>query len=126
MAKSINQVILMGRLTRDPELRVTGTGKNVVSASLAVDKFGKTEQTNYFDLVAWDKTAELIEKYLSKGSKILVQGYLDHRTWEQDGNKRSKVDVIVNDVTFLDSNENTSKAPEPKQDSPIDLSDIPF
>ena len=145
MAKSINQVILMGRLTRDPELRTTPTGKNVCSFSLAVDRaFGQDDSADFFDITAWDKLGELVNQYLSKGRRCLVQGRLSFRSWEQDGQKRSKVEVIATDVTFLDGPSGDSdtaprsdapSAPAKKNkdvviedidDKPIDLSEIPF
>ena len=140
MAKSINQVILMGRLTRDPELRTTTTGKSVVNFSLAVDKGGQDAGADFFEIVAWEKLAELVAQYLSKGRRCLVQGRLSQRQWEQDGQKRSRIEVMANDVTFLDGPSGNSEgtrapasqptSPEPKADAvvddEIDLSDIPF
>ena len=145
MAKSINQVILMGRLTRDPELRTTPTGKNVCSFSLAVDrKFGQDDGADFFDITAWDKLGELVAQYLAKGRRCLIQGRLTYRAWEQDGQKRSKVEVIAEDVTFLDgpgdstgggapssapaapSKKNQDVVIEDIDDKPIDLSEIPF
>ncbi len=146
MARAINQVILMGRLTRDPEMRTTPSGKNVTSFSLAVDRPTSDDSADFFDITAWEKTGELVNQYLSKGRRCLVQGRLSFRSWEQDGQKRSKVEVIANDVTFLDGpnggdNNNASSnnsapsssskqtkdvAPEDIDDKPIDLSEIPF
>ena len=140
MAKSINQVILMGRLTRDPELRTTTTGKSVVNFSLAVDKGGQDAGADFFEIVAWEKLAELVAQYLSKGRRCLVQGRLSQRQWEQDGQKRSRIEVMANDVTFLDGPTGNSEganalasqptSSEPKADAvvddEIDLSDIPF
>ncbi len=145
MAKSVNQVILMGRLTRDPELRTTPTGKNVCSFSLAVDRaFGQDDSADFFDITAWDKLGELVNQYLGKGRRCLVQGRLSYRAWEQDGQKRSKVEVIATDVTFLDSPADNSGGSTPQaqqpapskknqdvviediDDKPIDLSEIPF
>ncbi len=139
MAKSINQVILMGRLTRDPELRSTTNGKNVVNFSLAVDKFGQDAGADFFDVVAWEKLAELINQYLSKGRRCLVQGRLSQRSWEgDDGKKRYRTEVVATDVTFLDGpnqggQEAAASAPatDKKEDTlpdddGIDLSDIPF
>lgn len=146
MARAINQVILMGRLTRDPEMRTTPSGKNVTSFSLAVDRPGNDDSADFFDITAWEKTGELVNQYLSKGRRCLVQGRLSFRSWEQDGQKRSKVEVIANDVTFLDgpngdnggsntgsaapapssSKQNKDVAPEDIDDKPIDLSEIPF
>ncbi len=152
MSKSINQVILMGNLTRDPELRTTPSGQSVCSFSLAVNRSWQgqdgTQQdaVDYFDITAWGKLGELVNQYLSKGRKCLVQGRLSQRSWDQDGQKRSKVEVVASDVTFLDGggagNDGGSPAPRssaPKRssksdepavedidDKPIDLSEIPF
>jgi single-strand DNA-binding protein len=108
MARSLNQVTLMGNLTRDPELRQTPTGQNVTSFSLALnrsykDSSGEWQATDYIDIVCWGPLAERVSQYLSKGRRCLVQGRLQSRSWEQDGAKRSKVEVLANDVTFLDS-----------------------
>ncbi len=103
MAKSINQVMLMGRLTRDPELRSTTTGKSVVNFSLAVDRYGQDAGADFFDIVAWEKLGELVNQYLSKGRRCLVQGRLSQRSWEgDDGKKRYRTEVVATDVTFLD------------------------
>lgn len=160
MARSLNQVTLMGNLTRDPELRQTPNGQNVTSFSLALNRSYKDasgewqEATDYIDIVCWGPLAERVAQYLSKGRRCLVQGRLQSRSWEQDGNKRSKVEVLANDVTFLDgrggdsesSSGSNSEAPEPSEskpkaskkakkddvviedigDEPINLDDIPF
>lgn len=149
MAKSLNQVILMGRLTRDPELRTTTSGKSVVSISIAVDRYSG-EETDFFEITAWEKLAEIVSQYMSKGSKVLVQGRLQLDRWEKDGQKSSKVTVTATDITFLDTpggnddpkghkpatqNEVLEAAGEFKRrdvaptdidDKPIDLSEIPF
>ena len=107
MARSFNQVILMGNLTRDPELRQTPNGQNVCSFSLALNRSYKaadgswTEATDYIDVVAWGPLGERVAQYLSKGRPCLVNGRLQSRSWEQDGQKRSKVEVNAQDVTFL-------------------------
>ena len=112
MARSLNQVTLMGNLTRDPELRQTPNGQNVTSFSLALNRAYKDqsgewqEVTDYIDIVCWGPLAERVAQYLSKGRRCLVQGRLQSRSWEQDGQKRSKVEVLANDVTFLDSRGN--------------------
>src|SRR5450631_1263898 len=109
MARSFNQAILMGNLTRDPELRQTPNGQNVVSFSLALNRSYKDssgewkEVTDYVDIVAWAGLAERVAQYLTKGRRCMVVGRLQSRSWEQDGQKRSKVEVLANDVTFLDS-----------------------
>ena len=134
MARSLNQVTLMGNLTRDPELRQTPTGQNVTSFSLALNRSYKAadgewqEATDYIDIVAWGPLAERVAQYLSKGRRCLVQGRMQSRSWEQDGAKRSKVEVLANDVTFLDSRGDgdggseggagaSSHSPKPSSDS---------
>ncbi|HLB66731.1 MAG TPA: single-stranded DNA-binding protein [Candidatus Saccharimonadales bacterium] len=158
MARSLNQVFLMGNLTRDPELRQTPTGQSVCGFSLALNRSYKgsddewKEVTDYIDIVAWGPLGERVAQYLSKGRRCLVQGRLQSRSWEQDGNKRSKVEVLANDVTFLDSrgtgggdkNESFDQTPNADKqkpaksakkdevviedigDEPINLDDIPF
>lgn len=147
MAKSINQVIIMGRLTRDPELRTTTSGKNIASFSVAVDRYSTNntddDTADFFEVTAWEKLGELVDQYLSKGSKVLLQGRLRQETWDdkETGKKRSKVGIVATDVTFLDnpsSNKDASEktesttskpkdvVPEDIDDSPIDLSEIPF
>lgn len=153
MSKSINQVILMGNLTRDPELRTTPSGQSVCSFSLAVNRSWQgqdgqaQEAVDYFDVTAWGKLGELVNQYLSKGRKCLVQGRLSQRSWEKDGQKHSKVEVVASDVTFLDGggqgggdstprpsaprkSASSAKSAEPSveeiDDKPIDLSEIPF
>lgn len=153
MARSINQVVLMGNLTRDPELRQTPNGQNVCSFSLALNRSYKDqsgewqEATDYIDIVSWGSLAERVAQYLTKGRRCLVQGRLQSRSWEQEGQKRSKVEVLANDVTFLDSRgsevseDNSQKDDDVKPskknkkedvviedigDEPINLDDIPF
>jgi len=119
MARSLNQVTLMGNLTRDPELRQTPNGQNVTSFSLALNRAYKDaggewqEVTDYIDCVCWGPLAERVAQYLSKGRRALVQGRLQSRSWEQDGAKRSKVEVLANDVTFLDSRGTGGDNPAP-------------
>ncbi len=146
MARGINQVILMGRLTRDPETRTTPSGKTVTSFSLAVDRQTQDDQADFFDVTAWEKTGELVAQYVTKGRRVLVQGRLRQDSWDDKdtGKKRSKVEVVAFDVTFLDGpsdrSDNASAAPaatsskkksddvviEDIDDKPIDLSEIPF
>jgi len=108
MARSFNQVVLMGNLTRDPELRTTPNGATVCSFSLALNRRYRSggegewqEATDYIDIVAWGPLGERVAQYLSKGRPALVNGRLQSRSWEQDGAKRSKVEVVAQDVTFL-------------------------
>ncbi len=108
MARSVNNVILMGNLTRDPELRQTPTGRSVTNFSLALNSAYRDqndqwqEKTDFVDVVCWAQLAERVSQYMSKGRRCLVQGRLQSRNWEQDGQKRTKVEVVANDVTFLD------------------------
>ncbi len=107
MARSFNQVILMGNLTRDPELRQTPNGQSVCSFSLALNRSYKgsdgewQEATDYVDIVAWGPLGERTAQYVTKGRPVLVNGRLQSRSWEQEGQKRSKVEVVAQDVTFL-------------------------
>ncbi|MHB1864935.1 MAG: single-stranded DNA-binding protein [Candidatus Saccharimonadales bacterium] len=118
MARSLNQVTLMGNLTRDPELRTTPNGQSVVSFSLALNRSYKDqndewqEATDFIDIVAWGSLAERVAQYLTRGRRCLVQGRLQSRSWEQEGQKRSKVEVLANDVTFLDGRSTGEAEPE--------------
>src|ERR1044072_3419238 len=99
MARSFNQVILLGNLTRDPELRQIPSGQSVCSFSLALNRAYKDangewqEATDFIDVVAWAQLGERVSQYLTKGRRCLVQGRLQSRSWEQDGQKRSTVAV---------------------------------
>ena len=158
MARSFNQVILMGNLTRDPELRQIPSGQSVCSFSLALNRSYKgsdgewQEATDYIDVVAWGPLGERVAQYLTKGRPCLVNGRLQSRSWEQEGQKRSKVEVVAQDVTFLGSGSGnsgsdsgeasqsaSSEKPTPSKktkaddiviedigDEPINLDDIPF
>lgn len=152
MAKSLNQVTLLGRLTRDPELRQTPNGASVASFSLALNRSFKDsagewqEQTDFIDCVAWGPLAERLEKMVKRGQRLLVNGRLSQRSWEQDGQKRNKVEVVINDMTLIeaagdggDSSFGGSSSDEGVQTSPstdvvvedvsdeeIDLDSIPF
>lgn len=159
MARSFNQVILMGNLTRDPELRQTPNGTSVTSFSLALNRSYKgsdgnwQEATDYIDVVAWGPLGERVSQYLSKGRPCLVNGRIQSRSWDdkETGAKRSKVEVVAQDVTFLGGpggegggggggNSGASSAPAAKPsgnkkddvviedigDEPINLDDIPF
>ncbi len=101
----INKAILMGRLTRDPELRHTGSGTPVCSFSIAVNNgYGENAQTDFINCVAWNKTAEFVSKYFTKGKMIIVIGRISTRTWEgQDGKKNYVTEVVANEVSFGES-----------------------
>ena len=105
----LNHIAIMGRLTRDPELRRTGSGLAVASFTVAVDRdFGKNEngekETDFIDCVAWRNTAEFVSKYASKGRMVAVSGRLQIRSWtDKDGNKRRTAEVVADNVYFGDS-----------------------
>jgi single-strand DNA-binding protein len=109
MASSINRVVLVGNLTRDPELRHTPSGTAVCSLRIAVNSRQKNsatgewgEKPNYFDVTVWDKQGENCAQYLSKGRPVAIDGRLDWREWEaQDGTKRQAVQIIADNVQFL-------------------------
>ncbi len=158
MAKGFNKVILMGNLTRDPEVRTTPNGQSVANFSLAVNRSWKgadgnqQEAVSYIDCVAWGRIGEVIAQYMQKGRPILVSGRLDQRSWDQEGQKRSKVEVVVEDFNFVgggsggnsgggDYESNNFNSPSPKEtskksddveiedikeDEAINLDDIPF
>jgi single-strand DNA-binding protein len=154
MAKSFNQAIVMGNLTRDPELRTTPGGQPVASFAVAtnrswVDGSGeRKEAVEYHEIVAWGKLGELANQYLGKGRKVMVVGRLQTQSWEKDGIKRQRTEIVASDINFLDRpgeaggeyNAHDS-APAPasasakkkdvviedlKDDEPVDLDEIPF
>ena len=105
----LNHITIMGRLTRDPELRRTGSGVAVASFTLAVDRdFGKNDngerETDFIDCVAWRQTGEFVSKYFTKGRMAVVSGRLQIRGWtDKDGNKRRSAEVVADNVYFGDS-----------------------
>ena len=105
----LNHITIMGRLTRDPELRRTGTGVAVASFTVAVDRDfggrdGGEKETDFIDCVAWRQTGEFISKYFTKGSMIVVSGRLQIRSWnDKDGNKRRTAEVVADNVYFGES-----------------------
>ena len=108
----LNHVVLMGRLTRDPELRRTGSGTAVTSFTLAVDRDFKAQngvkETDFIDVVAWRNTAEFVSKYFTKGRMAAVEGRLQIRDWtDKDGSKRRSAEVVADDVYFGDTRRDT-------------------
>ena len=105
----LNHIVIMGRLTRDPELRRTGTGTAVASFSVAVDRDfggrdGGEKETDFIDCVAWRQTGEFVSKYFTKGRMIVVSGRLQIRSWtDKDGNKRRTAEVVADNVYFGES-----------------------
>lgn len=113
---SYNKVILMGNLTREPELRYTSNGTAVCSFGLAVNSKYKSvdewkNDTCFVDITCWNKQAESCNEYLSKGSAVMVDGRLNFSTWETDGQKRSKLDVVAQTVQFLPKAEKSQSKP---------------
>ena len=151
MAKDFNQAIVMGNLTRDPEMRTTPSGQNVTSFSVATnrswqDQNGeKKDAVEYHNIVAWGKLGELVNSYLKKGRKVLVVGRLQTRNWDaEDGYKRNRTEIVATDINFVggqgegggdfSSDEMNQEKPSKKEEAPIDdlgdgdinLDDIPF
>ncbi len=137
----LNHIVLMGRLTRDPELRRTATGVAVATFSIAVDRdFANSatgeKETDFIDIVAWRNTAEFVSKYFSKGRMAVVDGRLQSRPWtDKDGNKRIAIEVVADSVYFGDSKRSESDtagepAPgwdqEPKELPDEEKGDLPF
>ena len=124
----LNHIVLMGRLTRDPELRYTGSNVPVASFSIAVDRdFGRGEngekQTDFIDCVAWRQTAEFVNKYFTKGSMAVVSGRLQIREWtDREGGKRTTAEVVADNVYFGESKRrdggDTSRPAAPSASAP--------
>ena len=112
----LNKIIIMGRMTHDPELRRTGSGTSVTSFSLACDRDFKSQsgekETDFIEVVAWKNTAEFVSKYFSKGRMAVVEGRLQIRDWtDKDGNKRRSAEVVADNVYFGDSKKADADAP---------------
>src|SRR5665811_457255 len=123
---SINRVVLVGNLTRDPELRTTPNGKSVCTLGLAVNEKYKNdagewiEKPNFFDIVVWGGQGESCAQYLSKGRQVAIDGRLSFRSWEaQDGSKRSKVEVVANTVQFLGSRQDAGASAGAPASAPV-------
>ena len=132
---SFNRVIIAGNLTRDPETRFIPSGTAVTEFAVAVNSRYKSkasnelkEEVSYFDIVVFGKMGENCAEYLAKGRPVLVEGRLRQRRWEQDGMKRSKVEIMADNVQFLGSGRGPAQeggfSSSPSQEPPDD--DIPF
>jgi len=153
MAKDFNQAIIMGNLTRDPELRTTPSGQSVASFAVATNRSWndpsgeRKDSVEYHDVVAWGKLGELVSNYLAKGRKVLVVGRLQTRNWEgQDGTKKQRTEIVATDINFVDragesmdtdapsKSDGGTSGKSKKDDAPIEdmgegeinLDDIPF
>lgn len=122
----LNHITIMGRLTRDPEMRRTGSGVAVTSFTIACDRdFGQNGQkeTDFIDITAWRNTAEFVDKYFTKGRMAVVSGRLQIRKWkDKDGNDRRSAEVVADNVYFGDSKKDDSgysAAPAPASDYPV-------
>ena len=139
---SLNKVMLIGNVGKDPEMRYTANGKAVTTFSVACNRViggdgERREETDWFDVVAWDKLAELCSQYLQKGRQAYIEGRLQTRSWEgQDGQKRYKTEVVANTVLFLGSGGGGAARTERFDEGggggagpagpPVDPDDLPF
>ena len=119
----MNNTVLIGNLARDPELRYTQTGKAVCNFTLAVSRgYGKDQEADFINCVAWEKTAENIANYLAKGSKVGVQGRIQVSSYDKDGEKRYKTEVVAQHVEFLGSKKDgqrQSTASQAEKEKPV-------
>ena len=129
---SLNCVVLIGRLTRDMELKQISSGTSVGKFSIAVNKKYKKEnqtieEVSFFDCTCWGKIAEALAQYMLKGKLVAVEGELKQNRWEQDGQQRSKVEINVNNIQLLSFDPQSTTSPPPaQQDHPGFDDDIPF
>ena len=126
----LNKVILMGRFTRDPELRSTPQGVTTCSFSIAVDRNfvrqGEDRKADFINCVAWRQTAEFISKYFRKGSMVALEGSIQTRSWDdQDGKKRYATDVVVNQVYFAESKRDSQATGDDVYSQAVDFGSLP-
>ena len=117
----MNKVILLGRLTRDPELRTTPSGVSVTSFSIAVSRRFQKDQTDFINCVAWRQTAEFVSKYFAKGSMISVVGSLQTGRYEKDGQTHYTTDVVVDEVYFTGSRNESNGQGTAQEDSTFNI-----
>lgn len=132
----INKVILMGRLTRDPETRSTNSGKSVAQFTVAVENgYGDKKQTDFINCVAWNNQAEFLGKYFTKGMMVIVAGRISTRTWEgQDGRKNYVTEVVASEINFGETKKQQGQSRQAEQSvvdegfTPLDEvdDDLPF
>ncbi len=132
---SFNKVILLGNLTRDPEIRYTPNGIAVASFAIAVNRKYKQgdetkEEVSYIDIVVFGKQAESCGQYIGKGDSVLIDGRLQQRRWEtEDGQKRNKIEVVAQSVNFMPKRSSGGQGhshAEPAPEAPVDEGEIPF
>lgn len=124
MAASLNRVMLIGNLTRDPELRYIPSGQGVTSFTIAVNRTynsqsgEKKEEVSFVRVVAWARLAEICNEYLKKGSSVFIEGRLQSRSWDApDGSKRSTIEVIAQNVQFLSKSSRSGTGGEPQMEA---------
>ena len=122
-----NKVIIVGRLTKDPDQRMTGNGVSVCTFTVAVDRrFDKEKKSDFFPCVCWRGLADNCAKYLQKGSKVFVSGALQNRSYDdKDGNKRYVTEIVCDEVEFLDKARGAKHDTEPQYEA-VDDEDLPF
>lgn len=129
---SINRVNISGNLTRDPEMRHTASGMQVLSFGMAVNDRAKdangewVDRPNFIDCTMFGARAEAVSRYISKGSKVAIEGKLRWSQWEKDGQKRSKIEVIVDEIEFMSRREDGAQQPAPAPVPDVYDEDIPF
>ena len=135
---SFNKVMLMGNLTRNPELKYTSNGLAVANFGLAVNRKSKQgdewkDEVCFVEITVWGKQGENCEKYIDKGSPVFIEGFLKFSTWESDGQKRNKLEVVANTVQFLRGGpsdisppDGPDKGPLPGGPPPNEIDDVPF
>ena len=140
MAKSLNKVMLIGNLTRDPEMRYTPSGRPVTTFTVATSRSWNTvdgerhQETEWFNVVAWGNLAEICKQYLTKGQQVYIEGRLQTRHWDdKEGNKHSSVEIVANEMMMLgdrrDSNNTEKHAAEAADESELpstDEDEFPF
>ena len=120
----LNSVSLTGRLTADPELKQFGEGKQVANFSLAVNEYkkGDGDAVSFVPVTVWNKTAEVAKNFLNKGSQVAIKGRLQQQRWEQDGQKRSKIQIVCESLTLLGGKKQESAEPA----ASVSSGDSPF
>ena len=127
----LNSIILMGRLTRDPELRKSSNDTSITNFTLAIDRKYKRDgepSADFFNCTAFGKTAEFVEKYLKKGTKILIEGHLQNDTYEKDGQKKTVTKILIDSCEFAESKSASqgNDTPAPKTQEEMLQDELPF
>ena len=123
-----SKVFLIGNLTRDPEMRYTTAGIPVTKFALAVNRRGKGDEVDFFNIVTWRKLAEICGEYLSKGKKIAVEGHLEIDNYEKEGKQRIWAQIVADDVQILSRKDSDDGSPvgDPSVSAPVTGEEIPF